>query len=258
MKTKLTILTKVAVASLVALAIALWIQWLSGDPSYPKFPPGPVIFIAIAGVMVRGARWWWTPGIGALIALLVTSGSFARMPAEILRLTHPGSLGHFTAGIFLGKVLQLLALAVADIAGVAATIQNFRSRKTTGDGAQMACRFFGGIFVLMGVLVLAGGIGDRYHNLMHLVWGALALGVSFLGATASKRFCIGSGVFYLTLAMLGLVLGNPAMNRAWYFGPILLHTGDDVFHLVLGSIFLGIGLASGREWKVRAIQHAEE
>jgi hypothetical protein len=57
-------------------------------------------------------------------------------------------------------------------------------------------------------------------------------------------------VFYLTLAMLGLVLGNPAMNRAWYFGPILLHTGDDVFHLVLGSIFLGIGLASARERKL--------
>ena len=253
MKTKLTILSKVTVAALVALAIALWIQWLSGDPSYPKFPPGPVIFIAIAGVMVWGARWWWTPALGALIALLVTSGSFARMPAEILRLTHPGSVGHFAAGIFLGKALQMVALVVADVAGIAATIQNFRHRKTTGDGAQMACRFFGGIFVLMCALVLAGGIGDRYHNLMHLAWGALAFGVSFLGAAASKRYCIGSGLFYLTLATLGLMLGNPAMNRAWYFGPIMLHTGDDIFHLVLGSIFLGIGLVAGREWKLRAV-----
>lgn len=255
--TKLTMLTKVTMAALVALAIALWIQWLSGDPSYPKFPPGPVIFIAIVGVMAWGRRWWWTPGIGALIALLVTSGSFARMNGEILRLTHPGSLGHFAAGIFVGKALQMLALAVADVAGIAATIQNYRHRTTKGDGAQMACRFFGGIFVLMSALTLAGGIGNRYHNLMHLTWGALALGVSFLGLAASKRYCIGSGVFYLTLAMLGLVLGNPAMNRLWNFGPIPLHTGDDIFHLVLGSIFLAAGLVSGREWKLSAVQHAE-
>ncbi|MFC5861605.1 DUF4383 domain-containing protein [Acidicapsa dinghuensis] len=255
--TKFTMLTKITMAALVALAIALWIQWLSGDPSYPKFPPGPVIFLAIVGVMAWGRRWWWTPALGALIALLVTSGSFARMPAEIVRLTHPGSLGHFAAGIFVGKVLQLVALVVADVAGVAATIQNYRRRTTTGDGAQMACRFFGGIFVLMCALVMAGGIGDRYHNLMHLVWGALALGVSFLGATASKRYCIGSGLFYLTLAMLGLVLGNSAMNRAWYFGPIMLHTGDDIFHLVLGSIFLAIGIFSGREQKLHTLQHAE-
>ena len=43
------------------------------------------------------------------------------------------------------------------------------------------------------------------------------------------------------------------MNRAWYFGPMLLHTGDHTFHrvlgslfLVLGSLFLAMGLVSGR------------
>lgn len=251
MKTKLTMLTQLTVASLVTVAIALWTQWLSGDPSYPKFPPGPVIFIAIAAVVAWGARWWWTPMLGTLMALLVTAGSFVRMPAEILRLTHPGSLGHFAAGIFVGKALQMVALPLADIASIAATIQNFRRRQATGDGAQIACRFLGGIFVLMCLLIMVGGLPtDRYHNLMHLVWGLLAVGVSFLGATAAKRFCIGSGMFYLTLAFLGLLLGDPAMNRAWHLGPIMLHTGDDVFHLVLGSVFLGLGLFSGRERKL--------
>ena len=254
---KLTMLTKLTVFALIALAIALWIQWGSGDPSYKGFPPGPVIFIAIAGIMVWGARWWWTPVLGALIALQVTSGSFARMNGEILRLTHPGSLGHFAAGIFVGKVLQLVSLAVADVAGIAAMIQNFRHRTATGDGAQMACRFFGGVFVLMSALVLAGGLGNRYHNLMHLVWGAMAFGVSFLGVTASKRYCIGTGVFYLTLAMLGLVLGDPAAGRLWNFGPIPLRTGDDIFHLVLGSVFLAAGLFSGRERKLHMLQPAE-
>jgi hypothetical protein len=79
------------------------------------------------------------------------------------------------------------------------------------------------------------------------MWGVLAFSASFLGATVAKRFCIASGVFYLTLSALGLVMGNPAMNRAWYFGPILLHTGDDIFHLVLGSIFMAMGLMSGRQ-----------
>jgi hypothetical protein len=36
------------------------------------------------------------------------------------------------------------------------------------------------------------------------------------------------------------------MNKAWFAGPMLLHTGDHIFHLVLGSIFLSTGLLSGR------------
>ena len=77
------------------------------------------------------------------------------------------------------------------------------------DSAKMACRLFGGIFVLMGILVIVGGAGvDKYHNLMHLTWGALALGASFMGVTVSKRFCIGSGVFYLALAIFGTLIGT--------------------------------------------------
>ena len=247
MKIKLTFLTKLTAGGLVALAIALWTQWLSGDPAYSKFPPGPVLFIAVAAIVIFGARWWWTPMMGALISLLVTAGWFARLPQAMLRLNHPNEVGKFAAGIFIGTVLQISSLLVTDIAGLAATVQNFRRAKSVADSATMACRFFGGIFLLMGVLVAVGGFGDKYHNLMHLVWGALALGVGFLGTTVARLFCIGSGAFYLTLSALGLTIGNPAMNRAWYFGPMLLHTGDHIFHLVLGSIFLAMGLVSGRQ-----------
>jgi hypothetical protein len=247
MKMKLTFLTKLTAGGLIALAIALWTQWLSGDPAYGKFPPGPVLFIGVAAIVIFGARWWWTPMMGALISLLVTSGWFARLPQAMLRLNHPNEVGKFAAGIFIGTVLQICSLLVTDIAGLAATVQNFRRAKSVADSATMACRFFGGIFVLMGVLVAVGGYGDKYHNLMHLVWGALALGVSFLGTTVARRFCIASGAFYLTLSALGLTIGNPAMHRTWYFGPMLLHTGDHIFHLVLGSIFLAMGLVSGRQ-----------
>lgn len=252
MKTKYTMLTKLTVAGLTGAALAIWMQWLSGDPAYTRFPPGPVIFIAIGGIILLAARWWWTPLIGALIGLLVTSGWFVRLHAAILRLTHPGSVGRFAAGIWAGSFLLIVALLVTDIAGLAATFQNYRRREATGDSAKMACRLFGGLFILMGTMVIVGGVhADKYHNLMHLIWGALAFGASFLGLTFSKRFCIGSGVFYLSLALAGLLMGNPSMNRAWYFGPMLLHTGDHVFHLVLASFLLGVGLVSGREMKPR-------
>jgi hypothetical protein len=255
MKTKLPMFTRLTVVGLVCVAVALWTQWLSGDPAYPEFPPGPVIFIAVAGIIVMGARWWWTPLIGALVSLLVTSGWFVRLPAEILRLTHPGDVGRFAGGIWIGTILQITALVVTDIAGLAATVHNYRRMGATSDGAKMACRLFGGLFVLMGTLVIVGGVhADKYHNLMHLVWGALAVGASFLGSTVAKRFCVGSGVFYLSLAALGMLIGNPSMNRAWYLGPMLLHTGDHIFHLVLGTFFLSMGLLSGHALGFHRIQ----
>ena len=82
---------------------------------------------------------------------------------------------------------------------------------------------------------------------MDIVWGALALGTSFMAGRTAKLFCIGSGIFYLTLAVLGLTIGESTMGRAWQAGPMLLHTGDHVFHLVLGIIFLSFGVVSGRE-----------
>lgn len=239
----LTLSTKMTVAGLVACALAIWTQWLSGDPAYPTFPPGPVFFIAVAAIVAFGARWWWTPLIGSLIALLVTSGWFALLPKEMQRLTHPGSIGHFAPGIFLGTLLQIVSLVLTDVAGLVATVLNYRRREHATESAKMVLRFFGAIFVLMGVVVIASGLhADRYHNLMHLIWGALALGASFLAVRVAKLFCIGSGLFYLTLAVLGLTIGDSAMGRAWQAGPMLLHTGDHIFHLVLGSIFLGFGL----------------
>jgi Domain of unknown function (DUF4383) len=245
---KLTFPTKLTVAGLIACAVAIWIQWLSGDPAYPKFPPGPVFFMAVAAVVAFGARWWWTPLIGSLIALLVTSGWFALLPRNLQRLAHPGSIGHFAPGIFLGMLMQIVALVLTDGAGLVATVQNYQSRDHQIAVSKMLLRSFGAIFVLMGLVVIVSRLhADPYHDLMHMTWGALALRASFLALRVARMFCIGSGLFYLTLAILGLSIGDPAMGRAWQAGPMLLHTGDHVFHLILGSIILGFGLLSGRE-----------
>ena len=83
----LTLLTKLTVAGLTGCAFAIWTQWLSGDPAYLTFPPGPVFFIVVAAIVAFGARLWWTPLIGSLLGLLVTAGWFAMLPKEMLRLT---------------------------------------------------------------------------------------------------------------------------------------------------------------------------
>jgi len=167
----------------------------------------------------------------------------------------PRPVGKFAAGIFIGTVLQISALLLSDITGLAATVQNFRRAENTSDSTKMVCRLVGGLFAVMGALVIVGGAHvDKYHNLMHLVWGAFAFGASFLSLAMVKRSCIASGVFYLTLAALGLIIGNPSMNSAWHLGPMLLHTGDHIFHLVLGSLFLTTGLMSGRKWMPQSSQ----
>jgi hypothetical protein len=256
MNTKLSVLTKLTIAGLISVTVAIWTQWLSGDPAYPKFPPGPVIFIAVAAIVAMGTRWWWTPLIGALISLLVTSGWFALLPRNILRLSHPGSVGNFAFGIFAGTLLQIAALLFTDIAGLAATIQNYRRMENVSDSAKVVCRVFGGLFVFMGILAIISGTRiERYHNLMQIVWGVLALAASFMGSKVAERFCIGSGVFYLALAVPGLFMGNPSMNRAWFIGPMPLHTGDHILHLVLGSIYLGMGLLSGRVQNVGRVEY---
>jgi Domain of unknown function (DUF4383) len=163
------------------------------------------------------------------------------------RLTHPGSIGHFAPGIFLGTLGMIIFLLLTDVAGLVATVLNYRSRKDAMESSKIVLRSFGAIFVLMSVVVIVSGLhADRYHNLMQMLWGALAIGASFLAGRAARLFCMVSGLFYLTLAVLGLTIGDSAMGRAWQAGPMLLHTGDHVFHLVLGTVFLGLGVVAGR------------
>ncbi|MGA8531876.1 MAG: DUF4383 domain-containing protein [Acidobacteriaceae bacterium] len=239
--------SKLTTAGLLASALAIWIQWLSRDPAYRTFPPGPIFFVVVAAVVAFGTRWWWTPLIGALLSLLVTAGWFSRLSPEMQRLSHPASLGGFASGIFLGTLLQITALALTDVAGIVATVQNFSRRQNRTAGVKAVLRVFGSLFVLMGVVVIATrGRVDFYHNLMHLTWGILAIAASFAATKSARLFCVGSGVFYLSLGLLGLALGNSAAHMAWHFGPMHLDLGDHIFHLVLGGVFLTAGLVRGR------------
>ena len=110
--------------------------------------------------------------------------------------------------------------------------------------AKIICKVFGILFVAIGLVVFArGGQVDPYHNLLHVATGLVALYFGFVGsASGARRFCQAFGLFYLALGGLGMLLGDPALDRAWQAGPLSLETADHVFHIVLGLIFLGSGL----------------
>lgn len=112
--------------------------------------------------------------------------------------------------------------------------------------ARTVCKVLGFFFVLTGLSVAVfGGQVDKYHNLLHLVTGVIALGFGFgRSLSGAKGFCLGFGVFYLVLGLLGMVLGDPTTNRLWHVGPLRLATGDHGFHIVLGAILLASGLLS--------------
>ena len=221
----LTFPTKLTITGLVGCAVAIWMQWLSGDPAYPKFLPGPSSSSPLrqSSRLVRAGA---DPPMGSLIALLVTSGWFARLPRHIQLLTHPGSIGHFAPGIFLGTLGMIVFLLLTDVADLVATVLNYRTRKDTTDTSKVVLRFFGAIFVLMGVVVIASGLhADRYHNLMHIVWGTLALGASFLaGGEAAKLIRISSGIFYLDAG------GSRTDNRRFRHGKSVASWTDASAH----------------------------
>ena len=79
---------------------------------------------------------------------------------------------------------------------------------------------------------------DPLHNGIHVLWGGgilclLALGVDGIG-TSLIALCF--GVFYVTLAFLGVLVHHP-------FG-LLLGTGENIFHFIVGPLALVLGAAS--------------
>ena len=110
-----------AVAGLVVAAAGIAIQIAAGA-EYPTIPPGLIILLAAAGLVALAARWRWTTIIGMIVSLfLLVGGALAPQARE--QLSDPSQVG-----VFIGTVIQLLALVVALVAGVAATRQLYRTQ----------------------------------------------------------------------------------------------------------------------------------
>lgn len=115
----------------------------------------------------------------------------------------------------------------------------------------------GGLLLAQGAASLAlraGGVeltplaqafvnADRQHALVHVAWGlALLLAISLAPAPRSLAgLALVFGVFYTGLALLGTVVYHP-------FG-LLLGTGENVFHWVVGPVTLLVG---ARAWRAGA------
>lgn len=116
----------VTIVALVAVAVGIVIQIAAGVDDFPRIPPGAVISLVVAGVIVAGARRWWTPIIGSiwavflLVGLFVSSGSWDRVTD---RLSKPGDFGEFG-----GTLVMVLGMIVALVTGFIATAQNNRLR----------------------------------------------------------------------------------------------------------------------------------
>ena len=114
--------SKLTVAALLVAALGFAIQIFSGI-EVPTVPPGLVILV-VAAALVALLPWRWVPVVGAFAGLFLFVGFFAS-----------GALGNLLDpsrfGVLVGAWIQFLALIVAVVGGLVATIQNYRKRLRT-------------------------------------------------------------------------------------------------------------------------------
>ncbi len=116
----LSMASKLTIFSLVAAAAGVVIMIVSGV-DFPTIPPGLFILLIPAGLVAFG-RWRWTPIIATLAGLFIFVGYF--LSGSTVRLL---DLSQF--GAFIGLWLQFLASFVTVVAGIVATVQNYRTRR---------------------------------------------------------------------------------------------------------------------------------
>jgi hypothetical protein len=119
--------------------------------------------------------------------------------------------------------------------------------------ARTICRIFGVAFVLAGLggFAMPNLLGfhlTTIHNVVHLATGVVALYLGFAGSAGAVRtFCLVFGAVYLALGVLGFVapgvvatvIGHPLVEQDEL-------TPDNVFHTVVGAVFLLAGLTGPR------------
>ena len=111
--------SKLTVAALLVAAAGFVIQIVSGV-DVPTVPPGLVIMLVAAG-LVAFLPWRWIPVVGAAVGLFLLVGFFAS--GAVGSLLDPSRLG-----VSIGAWVQFLAVIVAVVAGIFATVQNYGGR----------------------------------------------------------------------------------------------------------------------------------
>lgn len=111
---------------------------------------------------------------------------------------------------------------------------------------QKAAKWFGIIFIVIGVLGFVPGITtatgyllgifrvDAIHNIIHILSGIIALMCAGSAAKAQGYFKI-FGIVYALVTVLGFIQGQAVL------GLIAVNAADNVLHLLLAIIFLALG-----------------
>ena len=117
--------SKLTVAALLVSAAGVVIQIISGV-DYPTIPP--VFFILlIPAALIAFGPWRWTPSIAVIASAFLTVGLFGSGTST--RLFNWSLIGG--PGGSVGLWIQMLAVVVAGVAAVVATVQNYRGQPVT-------------------------------------------------------------------------------------------------------------------------------
>jgi plastocyanin len=120
----LSALTKVTLAALLGNALAYTayqlFSVLFSQGFVPAFFIGSIPAVLAAGLVAT--RWRWSPAVGAALVLL-TSTIFASVPLLQYHFTHPG----YNPAYFIAGVLSQACALIAVVAGLCATLQNYRT-----------------------------------------------------------------------------------------------------------------------------------
>ena len=122
----------VTVAGLVVGAAGIAVLWASGVEFPFAIPPGLVILLAGA-LFVGVAPWRWATGVGAFMGLFVTLGFLISGGIPNLLgadgstfFGTPNPVDRDTLGTIIGTWIQTIGALTALIAGVIATLNNYR------------------------------------------------------------------------------------------------------------------------------------
>jgi hypothetical protein len=93
----------------------------------------------------------------------------------------------------------------------------------------------GNVDAVFGILDVNG-----WHNVVHILTGALGLVAFGAGAYAARRYALAVGAFYVVVAVWGFIVGSGDS----ILSIIPVNTEDDVLHLLIGVAGLAAGLAT--------------
>jgi hypothetical protein len=103
----------------------------------------------------------------------------------------------------------------------------------------------GDVDAVFGILDVNG-----WHNVVHLLTGALGLLAFSAGVYAARQYALALGAVYIVVAVWGFVVGDGDS----ILGFVPVNTEDNVLHVLIGLAGLGAGLASPEARTQRTVQ----